>query len=145
MYCLDTTLIAPNVAFSHITYVAPCIGIALTLAGVFGIYLAVFNYLSDAYTLFASSALAAQSFVRNMIAGSFPFFADIMYQNLNPNWASTLFGCIAALLAVVPFIAFFYGPKIRAKSKFSKMLALEEEKLERERMEREKKFVASQA
>jgi hypothetical protein len=40
--------------------------------------LAVFNYLADAYGIYASSALAGQSFLRNMIAGSFPFFTEIM-------------------------------------------------------------------
>lgn len=118
----------PPPAFSHITYVAPCIGIAIIMGSVYTIYLACFNYLADGYSLYASSALAGQSLVRNLIGGSFPLFANPLYENLNPNWASTLFGAIGALLAVVPFIGFFYGPQIRARSKFSKLLMEEEQK-----------------
>lgn len=64
-------------------------------------------------------------------------FANPMYENLNPNWASTLFGCVAALLAVVPFIGFFYGPQIRARSKFSKLLLEEERKAAEEKLGRD--------
>ena len=64
-------------------------------------------------------------------------FANPMYQNLNPNWASTLFGLVAALLAAVPFVGFFYGPQIRARSKFSKLLLEEERKAAVEKEDRE--------
>jgi hypothetical protein len=48
-------------------------------ADLFGITsLAVFNYLADAYGTYASSALAGQSFLRNMIAAAFPFFTETM-------------------------------------------------------------------
>jgi hypothetical protein len=40
-----------------------------------------------------------------------------------------LFGFLAGFLALVPFVAFFYGPKIRAKSMFSRKLIAEEEKM----------------
>ena len=46
-----------------------------------------------------------------------------MYANLGFRWASTLLGCIASLLAVIPFVLFFWGPKIRARSRFAKKLA----------------------
>jgi hypothetical protein len=104
--------------------------------------LACFNYLADSYTLYASSALAGQSLVRNLIGGAFPIFANVMYENLNPNWASTLFGCIGALLGAVPFVAFFYGPKIRSRSKFSRLLVEEEERLQRERLKESEKEIA---
>lgn len=46
-----------------------------------------------------------------------------MYDRLTFHWGSTLFGCIAALLAVVPFILYRYGPYIRSKSKIAQLLA----------------------
>lgn len=45
--------------------------------GIFSIYLAVFNYLADSYHRYASSALAAQSFSRNMLAGAFPLYVAL--------------------------------------------------------------------
>jgi hypothetical protein len=50
-----------------------------------------------------------------------------MYDNLTPRWAIFLMGCIALLLAIVPFAAFWRGPQIRARSRYSKRL-MEEEK-----------------
>lgn len=37
-------------------------------------------------------------------------------------------GCIALILAAVPFVAFWKGPEIRRRSKYSRML-MEEERL----------------
>lgn len=59
-------------AYSSIHWVVPAIGLGIATMGIFSIYLAVFNYLADSYHRYASSALAAQSFCRNMLAGAFP-------------------------------------------------------------------------
>ncbi|KAJ9108018.1 hypothetical protein QFC20_003587 [Naganishia adeliensis] len=118
-------------SFPDITYIAPCIGIVIVIFGIFCIYLGVFNFLADSYTIYASSALAGQSFMRNMVAGAFPFFTRQLYNNLTPRWGSFLFACLATLLAIVPFIAFFYGPEIRKRSKFAKALAVEEERIQK--------------
>ncbi|KAF2755256.1 MFS general substrate transporter [Pseudovirgaria hyperparasitica] len=54
-------------AMPNIHWIAPSIAIAFATIGIFSIYLAVFNYLADAYVQYASSALAAQSFCRNLL------------------------------------------------------------------------------
>lgn len=74
-----------------------------------------------------------QSFARNMVAGAFPFFTRQLYHNLTPKWGTTLFGCLATLLAIIPFIAFFYGPQIRKRSKFAIALAAEEKRINAEK------------
>lgn len=56
-----------------IHWVVPCIAVGIATIGIFTIYLSVFNYLADTYHRYASSALAAQSFCRNMLGAS-PFF-----------------------------------------------------------------------
>ena len=53
--------------FPDIHWIVPSIAITLATMGIFAIYLAVFNYLADTYHRYASSALAAQSFCRNML------------------------------------------------------------------------------
>jgi MFS family permease len=58
-------------SFSTIHWIVPSIAIALATMGIFAIYLAVFNYLADTYHRYASSALAAQSFCRNMLGKTF--------------------------------------------------------------------------
>ncbi|KAG8932743.1 hypothetical protein FRC02_000644 [Tulasnella sp. 418] len=111
----------------EIHWIAPCIGIIIIILGIYTIYAAVFNYLADCYLTYASSALAGQSLCRNMAGAAFPMFTNQMYNRLTYKWASSLFGFIAAALAVIPFVLFFWGPKIRARSRFArKMAALEE-------------------
>lgn len=57
-------------SFSSIHWIVPSIAITLATMGIFAIYLAVFNYLADTYHRYASSALAAQSFCRNILGKS---------------------------------------------------------------------------
>lgn len=58
-------------SFPDIHWVVPAIAISIATIGIFAIYLAVFNYLADTYHRYASSALAAQSFCRNMLGKFF--------------------------------------------------------------------------
>lgn len=52
---------------SNIHWIVPTIAIGIATIGIFAIYLSTFNYLADTYHRYASSALAAQSFCRNML------------------------------------------------------------------------------
>jgi len=54
-------------SFSAVPWIVPAIAIGIATVGIFSIYLATFNYLADTYHRYASSALAAQSFCRNML------------------------------------------------------------------------------
>jgi multidrug resistance protein len=58
---------------SSIHWIVPAIAISIATIGIFSIYLSTFNYLADTYHRYASSALAAQSFCRNIL-GMFSFF-----------------------------------------------------------------------
>lgn len=106
-------------SFSHVTWVAMAIGIVLFVWAAFVMYLATFNYLADCYGPFASSALAGQSLLRNLSGTAFPLFTSQMYAKLTFRWAGTLFGGVALLMMPIPFVLFFRGPQIRAKSKFA--------------------------
>ena len=87
--------------------------------GIYSIYLATFNYLADSYHRYASSALAAQSFCRNVLGGIFPLIATIMFNNITFQGAASLLGGIGALLTIVPWVLTIYGPTIRLRSKFA--------------------------
>ncbi|KAF2031319.1 MFS general substrate transporter [Setomelanomma holmii] len=106
-------------SFSSVHWVVPAIAIGIATIGIFAIYLSTFNYLADTYHRYASSALAAQSFCRNMLGGVFPLITTQMYNKLGYGPASSLLGGIGTLLTVVPWILVFYGPRIRARSKFA--------------------------
>lgn len=65
-------------SYAHVSIAGPIVGITVLMTAVFTIYLAVFNYLADSYLIYASSALAAQSFARNIVAFAFPLFVTQM-------------------------------------------------------------------
>jgi multidrug resistance protein len=106
-------------SFSSVNWIVPSISIGIATVGIYMIYLSVFNYLADTYHVYSSSALAAQSFCRNMLGGVFPLITTQMYNRLGYGPASSLLGSIGTLLTVVPWILVFYGPRIRARSKFA--------------------------
>ncbi|QKX53684.1 uncharacterized protein TRUGW13939_00764 [Talaromyces rugulosus] len=106
-------------SFSSVPWIVPAVAVGCATMGIFSIYLAVFNYLADTYHRYASSALAAQSCCRNLLGGIFPLVTNAMFTNLGYPAASSLLGGIGALLTIVPWVLVFYGPKIRARSKFA--------------------------
>ena len=99
--------------------IVPILAIGCAQIGIFSIYLAVFNYLADVYHRYASSALAAQSFCRNILGAVFPLFSEAMFRNLGFPGASSLLGGISAVLTIVPSVLILFGPRIRARSKFA--------------------------
>jgi MFS family permease len=104
-------------SFSSIPWIVPVLALGCAQVGILSIYLAVFNYLADVYHRYASSALAAQSFCRNILAAIFPLFTEAMFKRLGTPGASSLLGGVSALLTVVPWVLVFFGPRIRARSR----------------------------
>ncbi|KAI0099987.1 MFS general substrate transporter [Hypoxylon sp. NC0597] len=106
-----------------IHWMVPAFAIFLATMGIFYVYLATFNYLADIYQTYASSALAAQSFCRNVLGGAFPLVTGPLIRNLGEDAAGGLLGGIATLLTVVPWVLVLFGDKIRGRSSFA--IALE--------------------
>ncbi|KAF5964257.1 major facilitator family transporter protein [Fusarium bulbicola] len=104
------------ISTSHYTQ---AIGIGFANWGIYSVYLATFNYLADTYHMYASSALAAQSFCRNVLGGIFPVLTGIMFDNLGLRNAGSVLGGIASVLTLIPWILVFFGSRIRARSKFA--------------------------
>ncbi|KAK0286261.1 hypothetical protein LTR91_017527 [Friedmanniomyces endolithicus] len=105
-----------------------------TLAGVFlgfGIYvvfLCCLNYIIDAYLMFAASAIAANTIMRSLCGAIFPLFAYYMFEGIGIQWGMTLLGCLATMFIPMPFVFYFYGKKIRAKSKFAPAPDIQQDK-----------------
>ncbi|TDL23740.1 MFS general substrate transporter [Rickenella mellea] len=107
-------------SFENVHWMGMAIGITLFIWALFAMYLSVFTYLADCYGPYASSALAGQSLCRNVFGTIFPLFTTQMYDRLGFPRSSTLFACIAILMAPIPFVLFRWGPQIRSHSKFAK-------------------------
>ncbi|KAJ5546097.1 MFS general substrate transporter [Penicillium frequentans] len=81
-------------------WIVPTLSGLFTGFGLLIIFIQLFNYLIDTYLMFAASAIAANTFCRSM-------------------WASTLLGCLAAVLVPIPICFYFFGKRLRMKSKFA--------------------------
>lgn len=97
------------------------------------IFMALLNYLTDAYEIFAASAMAAASCCRSLFGAVLPFSAGPLYRNLGIAWASSLLGFLSMAMCVIPFAFIRFGPVIRQRSIFCAYLKerKEEEKLAR--------------
>lgn len=101
-------------------WICPCIGLVLLGTGFFTVFQAALNYLVDTFTLYAASAVAANTFLRSCFAGAFPLVVGPLYRNIGVGPGSSITGGFAALLVPVPFVFYVYGRSIRARDKWSK-------------------------
>lgn len=104
---------------ADIHWIVPTASGLLTGFGLMSIFLQSMNYLVDAYLFFAASAIAGNTFMRSLCGAGFPLFATYMFNGMGIQWASTLLGCVAAVLVPIPVVFYLYGHKIRAKSKIA--------------------------
>ncbi|KAL9942380.1 hypothetical protein D7B24_005793 [Verticillium nonalfalfae] len=102
-----------------IHWIVPALSGLFTGFGLMSIFLQSLNYLVDSYLMFAASAIAGNTFLRSLCGAGFPLFATQMFEGMGIEWASTLLGCIAVVLAPIPLIFWLYGHKIRAKSAYA--------------------------
>ncbi|WVQ68469.1 uncharacterized protein L199_006677 [Kwoniella botswanensis] len=106
-------------SYSSIHWISPVIAGGLIGIGTLGMFVSLFNYIIDVYLWSAASALAGATIVRSLFGAAFPLFATQMYEKLGTQWASSLLGFLALLLAPIPIVLMIFGPKLRARSKFS--------------------------
>ncbi|KAJ5816146.1 Major facilitator superfamily domain general substrate transporter [Penicillium robsamsonii] len=83
------------------------------------VFLSVFNYLIDSYTIFSASVLAANSALRSLFGMAFPLFTTYMYHNLGIHWASSIPAFLALACVPFPFIFYKYGARIRKCCKYA--------------------------
>lgn len=106
---------------SHV--LVPFSGTACAAAGLYVFYLAIFNYFGDIYVRHTASALASQSFLRNLFSTAFPLFATAFFTRLGPVKACAIMAAIAAVLSTFPIILQMQGAKFRSRSKYANNLS----------------------
>lgn len=101
------------------------------------IFMAMLNYLTDAYETLSASAQSAASCTRSIFGAVLPLAAKPMFTRLGVAWACSLIAFISLGVSVIPFAFIRYGDRIRANSKFCQELKRikEAERLECEREE----------
>lgn len=105
----------PNIHF----LVSIAAGIPLG-AGIVIILIGIQNYLVDAYTLYAASALAGGVVLRSVLAAAFTLFTPQMYQNLGIHWGSSIPAFLSIACLPLPALFYKYGEAIRARCRYAR-------------------------
>ncbi|CAG7989975.1 unnamed protein product [Penicillium olsonii] len=102
------------------------------------IFMAMLNYMTDAYETLSASAQSAASCTRSIFGAVLPLAAKPMFNRLGVPWACSLIAFLSLIVSIIPFGFIRWGDRIRNNSKFCQELKRikEAERLEWEREER---------
>ncbi|MCJ1470349.1 hypothetical protein MMC07_008994 [Pseudocyphellaria aurata] len=92
---------------------------ALLGYGLLGVFTSSYEYIIHAYGNFSGPALSFNTFTRYVVAGIMAEVAPFMWRNPGVSWTLTTMACVSAVLVPVPYIFFWYGPRIRARSRYA--------------------------
>lgn len=87
--------------------------------GMVSVFIPVFNYLIDTYTIFAASVLAANLLIRSVFGTVFPIITVYIYRNIEIGWAGSIPAFMALACAPLPFLFYKFGPQIRRRCTYS--------------------------
>ena len=105
-------------------WIVPSIGLTLIGFAIMSIVTAASVYITDSYSGYAASAIAAVAFGENTFAAFLPLAAKPMYLRLGFQWASSLLAFIALALALAPATLLWKGRTIRSRSKAIQKMSL---------------------
>ncbi|ODV90240.1 hypothetical protein CANCADRAFT_56800 [Tortispora caseinolytica NRRL Y-17796] len=103
-------------SYPSIHWIVPVIGFSNIGFAVFCFFQSIMSYLTNAYPTTAASAIAANTFMRCVMASAFPIFTPIMYERLGVHWGSAVPAFAGILLLPTPFLIKKYGRWLRASS-----------------------------
>ncbi|KAK1990232.1 major facilitator superfamily transporter [Colletotrichum falcatum] len=106
-------------SYPHLHWAGPALGGFPVGFGFIFLYNSANNYLVDSYQHQAASALAAKTCIRSFWGAAVVLFTEQMYDRLGDQWASTLLAFIGLACCAIPFLFWFYGARIRARSKYA--------------------------
>lgn len=106
-------------SYPHLSWVGPAIGGFPVGFGFIFLYNSANNYLVDSYQHQAASALAAKTFLRSFWGAAVVLFTTQMYHRLGYQWASSLLAFISLACCAIPYVFYFYGARIRKRSKYA--------------------------
>lgn len=103
-------------AYPDDPWIGEAIGLAMVGFGIVLIVLAAADYVVDAYTTYAGSAVAALVLGEDLVAAFLPLAAQKMYTDMGFQWASTTLGLVSLFLSLAPIALIIWGKRIRAHS-----------------------------
>lgn len=107
-------------SYPSIPWIAPAVGLAMVGAGINIVVLAIADYVLDAYSKYATSAIAALVLGEDVFAAFLPMATQSMYRNLGFRWASSVLGFLAIAITFASLCLIVWGRQLRARSPFMK-------------------------
>ncbi|GKZ81209.1 hypothetical protein AnigIFM56816_005721 [Aspergillus niger] len=107
--------------YGFVSWVGPAIALAPIAVGIFFIFESTYSFTSDCYGENSSSAIAGQGLLRNTLGAVSPLFASQFFHNVGSQYAGLVLALAASALALIPFVFFKMGKKIRARSKLASL------------------------
>ena len=102
-----------------IPWVVPLIGVAIYNMGVFILFQAIFMYIPLSYPQYAASLFAANDFARSSLSFAAILFATPMFEAMGVARGITLLAGLTIGGIPAIWLLYYWGPKLRAKSKFT--------------------------
>jgi len=106
-------------ANKDIHWIASVIGIAITTVGIFILLQCIFLYLPLSYPQYAASLFAGNDFARSSLAAGAIHFSRPLFHNLSVGKGISLLAGLTCGCCVGIYVLFFYGEKLRARSRFA--------------------------
>jgi hypothetical protein len=75
------------------------------------------TYSIDAFTIYAASALAANTVTRSIMAAVLPLAAPKMYESMGIGWGNSLLAFLALAMIPIPWLLLMKGERMRERNK----------------------------
>lgn len=120
LFAISMFWFAWTAEYNSVHWIVPTIAGTFLAASILLIFVAFINYLIDCYTMYAASAVAANTVCRSVCGATAPLFTNYMFDSLGIGGGASLIGGVAVLLAPIPFVFWKYGKAIRERSKWAR-------------------------
>ncbi|KAH6651542.1 fluconazole resistance protein [Truncatella angustata] len=105
-------------AEKQLHWILPILGTTILGGGMVIVLMSISTYLVDAFTIYAASAMAANTVTRSLVGAFLPLAGNSLYQTLGLGWGNSLLGFIAFSMIPIPFVFYIYGERIRHSNLF---------------------------
>lgn len=102
-----------------IHWIVSCIGIVITTIGIFLIIQCIFLYLPMVYSQYAASLFAGNDFIRSSLAAGAIHFSYPMFHALGVGKGISLLAGLTVGCSAGVYVLYFFGARLRAKSRFA--------------------------
>lgn len=81
------------------------------------IFASAYLYVIDSYGIYSASALGFMAFTRYLVSGGVMIAGGTIYERHGVHYPLTVLGAVSAAMALIPYVLYLYGAKIRQFSR----------------------------